>query len=74
MPTEPETQAGLLSLLERAARHLQSRTTPQERRQAYEDFRIHPERITSNPSIIPVMRSADTMVRTFRRIKRDTME
>lgn len=59
MPTEPETQAGLLSLLERAARHLQPRTTPQEWRQAYEDFRIHLEQITSNPSIIPVMRSAE---------------
>ena len=59
MPMEPKTQAGLLSLLERAARHLQPRTTPQEWRQAYEDFRIHLEQITSNPSIIPVMRSVE---------------
>lgn len=59
MPMEPKTQAGLLDLLEGAARHLQPRITPQEWRQAYDDFCLHLEQITSNPSIIPVMRSVE---------------
>lgn len=54
-----KTQSELLFLLERAAHDNPSRTSQQDWKQAYDEFCIHLEQISSGLKFIPVMRTVE---------------